>query len=396
MFWSCLTVFAMLQAVVLGMDLTDLQCDEDLVEGYIIPDPVYCDRYLDCDPVTGRAVRLCTEGQGVDLGTGLCEDQSKVDCGSRQVLKDQVKPESIVRKVLTRGGSKLSSPVSPLSTTAVPTDPVPTHTSVHTIDPLAGLVCEKSETGYSVPDPVQCDRYAECSPHGVKTYKLCPDGLALSLERGECDFLVKTDCSDRPQLQPPKGHGPCIRENGKYPLPAHESCSKYVDCRAGEVHVQGCAVGVVFDQVLGCVHPDETNRPGCSANDQYEFQCPHFGLQQRFGDHDRLPHPTDCKLYYACLRNGLPRLNSCTKPQVFNPESGFCDDQDNVPGCEGYYVMEVKNDSIDREKITNEIREKLLKEFGLPSHSRVVRSAKIIEASSAKTVAFVPTASVRL
>ena len=44
MFKSCLTMFAMLHAVVLGMDLADVQCDEDMVEGYIIPDPVYCDR----------------------------------------------------------------------------------------------------------------------------------------------------------------------------------------------------------------------------------------------------------------------------------------------------------------------------------------------------------------
>jgi len=390
MFKSCLTMFAMLHTVVLGMDLADLQCDEDMVEGYVIPDPVYCDRYLDCDPVTGRAVRLCAKGQGLDLGTGMCEDRSRVECDARQeVWWDQVK----VRKVLTRGGSKTISSASSTRAAEVHTVTTTTTPAVHTVDPLAGLVCEKSDDGYAVPDPVQCDRYAECSPHGVKTYRLCPDGLALSLDSGECEFLVKTDCEDRPQLQPPKGRGPCTRENGDYPL---ESCDQFVHCRAGEWHVQGCAVGVVFDELLGCVHPDETDRPGCSATDQYEFQCPHFGLQLRFGDHDRLPHPTDCKLYYACLRSGLPRLNTCPKPKVFNPESGTCDDQDNVPGCEGYYVMEVKNDGIDREKITNEIREKLLKEFGLPSHSRVVRSAKIIEASSAKTVAFIPTASVRL
>jgi len=361
MIWYCFTLLAILQVVVLGMNLTDVQCDNDLVEGYIIPDPVYCDRYLDCDPVTGRTVRLCAEGQGMDLGTGLCGDRSRVDCGSRQVWMDRRKPENVVRKVMTRGGIRPLSSMSPI-----------TPPTVHSVDPMAGLVCEESAHGYIVPDPVQCDRYAECSPHGVKTYRLCPDGLALSLDRGECDFLVKTDCKDRPQLQPPKGQGPCVRENGKYPLPAHESCSQYVDCRAGEAHVQGCAVGVVFDQVLGCVHPDETDRPGCSATDQYDFQCPHFGLQQRFGDHDRLPHPTDCKLYYACLRNGLPRLNTCPKPQVFNPESGFCDDQENVPGCEGYYVIQEKEDIIDREKISNEIREKLLKEFGLPSNSRIV------------------------
>ena len=27
-----------------GIDLTEVQCDPELVEGYVVPDPVYCDR----------------------------------------------------------------------------------------------------------------------------------------------------------------------------------------------------------------------------------------------------------------------------------------------------------------------------------------------------------------
>eukprot|EP00092_Neocalanus_flemingeri_P001937 GFUD01002068.1.p1 GENE.GFUD01002068.1~~GFUD01002068.1.p1 ORF type:complete len:370 (+),score=99.20 GFUD01002068.1:760-1869(+) len=247
-------------------------------------------------------------------------------------------------------------PVSPRFSTQVVAKQSP--------DPLADLTCDQSEEGYIVPDPEQCDRFAECSPHGEKFYKLCPDGLVLSLAKGLCDYPVKVDCTDRPKLQSSLGTGHCIRENGNFPLPADVSCSKYVDCRGGEGHVQSCGSGAVFDQVLGCVHPDETKRPGCSAVDQYNFQCPTFGLNQRFGDHDRLPHPTDCKLFYACLRNGLPRQLGCKKPSVFNPETGLCDDQENVPGCEGYYVKEEVVQE-DRDKIAHEIRKQLIKEFGL-------------------------------
>jgi len=353
-----LTLVKLLLMPHMAMSLTDLladvQCEEDPV-GYIIPDPNHCDRYLDCDPVHGRSVKLCPAGHGVHLVRGGCQEEREADCGARQIWRKQKTGPVAVRKVLTRGGSRPLAPVS--------------------ADPLAALVCSQSREGYIVHDPSQCDRYAECSPHGVKTYQLCPDGLVLSLAKGVCDFPSKVDCSARPKLQPPKGRGHCLRENGKFPLPAELSCSQYVDCRGGDFHVQGCAGGAVYDEVLGCVHPDETDRPGCTAAEKYQFQCPHFGLQQRFGDHDRLPHPTDCKLYFACLRNGLPRLNSCQEPLVFNPQTGFCDEQSNVPGCEGYYREEEKTDTIDRDKITNEIREQLLKEFGLPAKSRVSRSA---------------------
>jgi len=349
--------------------LAGVECDLDPV-GYIIPDPLYCDRYLDCDPATGRNIRLCPTGQVVHQERGVCEDQRKVHCGTRQLWRNnvQTKPQG---KNLARGSFPVVTTTDPRTvfdtadTVAVATVDANDVVSVeNSVDPLSSLVCTKSEEGYIVHDPTQCDRYAACSPHGVKTYKLCPDGLVLSLAKGVCDFQYKTDCTGRARLQEAKGQGVCPRENGRYLLP--ESCNQYVDCRGGEAHVQGCGAGAVFDQVLGCVHPDETDRPGCNAIDKYEFQCPHFGLQQRFGDHDRLPHPTDCKLYYVCLRNGLPRLNSCKKPMVFNQETGLCQEQSKVAGCEGYYSLEEKTDDINKEKIVEEVRKQLLEDLRIP------------------------------
>ena len=124
------------------------------------------------------------------------------------------------------------------------------------------------------------------------------------------------------------------------------------------------------------------SRPGCRAADQFDIQCPYYGpyARLRFGDHDRLPHPKDCNLFYACLRKGLPRLNTCPRPKVFNPKSGFCDDKKNVPGCGGgntsggNNLERVKITEEIREKITEEIREQLFEQFGLPARSRVVRS----------------------
>ena len=49
-------------------------------------------------------------------------------------------------------------------------------------------------------------------------------------------------------------------------------------------------------------------------------------------------------------------------PTVFNPESGFCEHQDKVPGCQGFYP---DTPDLERDKLTQEIREQLLKELGL-------------------------------
>ena len=107
-------------------------------------------------------------------------------------------------------------------------------------------------------------------------------------------------------------------------------------------------------------------RPGCSNLDQSEFQCPVFGRSQKYGDHDRHPHHSDCKLFYSCSKQGQKRLLGCEKPTVFNPVTGLCDAQENVPGCEGYYVTEVAAvDAGERSKIAAEIRKQLIKEFGL-------------------------------
>ena len=50
---------------------------------------------------------------------------------------------------------------------------------------------------------------------------------------------------------------------------------------------------------------------------------------------------------------------------MFNPETGFCEHQDSVPGCEGFYPG--LGQDLEKEKLTEQIREELLKELGLSS-----------------------------
>lgn len=51
----------------------------------------------------------------------------------------------------------------------------------------------------------------------------------------------------------------------------------------------------------------------------------------RFGDHDRFPHPTDCRKFFICLSDGEPRIGGCPFGKVFQPKTGFCDLAKKVP-----------------------------------------------------------------
>jgi len=239
-------------------------------------------------------------------------------------------------------------------------------------DLLSQVDCEISEDGYLVPDPEQCDRYAECTPHGKLILRLCTDGYGLNLNSGKCDLRSKVDCTGRDKLQTPTGTGLCPRLNGNFPVPADVSCSEFIDCREGQPFMQSCGHGAVFDEIFGCVHPDETNRAGCTASEVLGFKCPPSTGEKKFGDHDRFAHPTDCALFYACLSTGKPRLLGCTNPKVFDEESGICKPQELVAGCEETYPpAEVDKDvqAAVREKIEKEIRAELEAKFGLSSGS---------------------------
>jgi len=238
-------------------------------------------------------------------------------------------------------------------------------------DLLLQVECEVSEDGYLVPDPVQCDRYLECTPHGKRIESLCTDGYGLNLQTGKCDLLSKVDCTDREKLQAPTGSGLCPRLNGNFAVSSLISCSDYVDCREGQAFKQSCGYGAVFDPVLGCVHPDQTTREGCTATEVFGFKCPKHDGKFRFGDHNRVAHPTDCAYFYACLSTGQPRLLGCEEPTVFNPESGVCEEAANVPGCENYYPPQQKDLDFEaeRERIEEEIRAEIEAKFGLSAGS---------------------------
>ena len=130
----------------------------------------------------------------------------------------------------------------------------------------------------------------------------------------------------------------CPRAFGLYAVAT--SCTRYYHCRYGVGGVEECPANTVFEPLSSvCVHPDQSSREECAAPQVHSIECPAVGDRPpRFGDHERIPHPSDCSKYYICLLNGQPRLASCPRPMVFDAEFGFCQHYSRVGGCEAFYT----------------------------------------------------------
>jgi len=202
--------------------------------------------------------------------------------------------------------------------------------------------CQPRNHSYTIGDRTNCDMYYQCETNGKLHEHYCDDGFVFSLEILKCDYPHNVNCSERPELQPSKSTNPqCPRMNGFYAFPPTESCQKFYHCLEGSPYEKTCPEGIIFDDTKGaCVHPDLAGRKDCSASKVLDFVCPNAEKRfskLRFGDHDRHPHPSDCRKFYVCTRDGQPRIGGCPLGKVFNPKSGVCDQPKRVPNCVDYY-----------------------------------------------------------
>ena len=281
--------------------LADLRCEGG--EVYVVPDPSHCDRYLLCPEAE---ISLCPAGRTLDTTTGFCAPRAGVACGDRHLnMRDNTREleERLLARIRQLGratsatqtsagtssspveshgnvGVKANSgsrPMNGKTAANLRSETIPEAPAVHTIKDEGARSSPGNEDCaapgvYRVADPGQCDQYTECRD-GVRTVLRCPSGLAFSAARAECDLLARVDCGPRRRLQAP---GParasplCPRRDGLFPVPrgavaatditAAALCSRYVHCSGGLGTVLRCGAGAVFDEVLGCVHPDQTER----------------------------------------------------------------------------------------------------------------------------------------
>ncbi|XP_034936421.1 uncharacterized protein [Chelonus insularis] len=124
---------------------------------------------------------------------------------------------------------------------------------------------------------------------------------------------------------------PACTESSYGRFPYLKSCTKFFECKNGQVTVYSCRPGLAYNPVLAdCDLPE--NVPGCEdiqAQEHTLVVCPRNFIGQ-------VPHPKDCEQYAQCFR-GLTHFMICGPGYVYNIETGYCDVRENVPGCQGNF-----------------------------------------------------------
>jgi hypothetical protein len=200
------------------------------------------------------------------------------------------------------------------------------------LEKIGGTGCPRDSHEYLIADSKQCDKFHVCSRNGyiTKSY-LCLDGMIF--DGKHCSLPFGYDCGSRKALQKPKSkNSNCPRLNGHFHI--EDNCHAYRVCTNGVDRTVNCAGHLVYSKTKGvCTHPDQADRPECSAEKLYGFECPKVRTVYNI-----FPSQEDCRAYFVCSLPGFPpHLGGCPFTLVFNPKTLRCDHPANVEGCENYY-----------------------------------------------------------
>jgi len=294
---------------------------------YVMADPVFCDRYMTCPE---GEMEMCQRGMVLDQVTQLCMLREKVDCKGRERIYREEE-----RSAKAKATNKSKEDISNSNDIHIPS-------VIHTNKATAtGPIHKEGIKDEHLTRPEQ-----EMSNFVFKT----PTKTTTFVSHRHSTTKTTISSSSETRLNPADSLSRKVKMmvDHRQTIPANLLPSKSF---GGTVDITPAGSLPTLRKELD-VLPTTTESP--------------LPLSDSCGSQDQIPHPTDCKLFYTCDDRGQKTLASCDKPQVFNSMTGLCDVQENVPGCEGYYNNQVFTlDTVGREKIVKEIREQLIREFGL-------------------------------
>jgi len=294
---------------------------------YVMADPVFCDRYMTCPE---GEMEMCQRGMVLDQVTQLCMVREKVDCKGRERIYREEE-----RSAKAKATNKAKEDISM-------SNEIPIPSAIHTNKETAtGLIHKEGTKDEHQTRPEQeMSNFVFNTPTKTKTFA----------SHGHSTTKTPVSSPSETRLNPAGSLSRKVKimVDHRQTIPVNLLPSKSLE---GTIDKTPAGSLPTLRKELD-VLPTTAESP--------------LPLSDSCGSQDQIPHPTDCKLFFTCDARGQKTLGSCDKPQVFNSVTGLCDVQENVPGCEGYYNNQVfKLDTVGREKIVKEIREQLIREFGL-------------------------------
>ncbi|XP_046650056.1 chitin-binding domain protein cbd-1-like [Daphnia pulicaria] len=238
------------------------------------------------------------------------------------------------------------------------------------------FTCPEPSGFFAVPGTCGDDYYTCVANQSAPTK--CPSGAVFDPVNLDCEPAEEASCN-----QP----FTCPTSDGVFPYP--EVCSTfYYNCTGGQSSVQYCPGGTIFDpEILECVLnenapclpggiPTTTTTPITSTTTpitstttpisstpttpEGPFVCPAEGTY---------PYPGNCSLYYICTDIGVdPITVPCPSGLVYNPDTTFCDNPENVPECAVTDLYELVDENFSDDDLSKDKKDySVNKGFSCPS-----------------------------
>ncbi|XP_049298656.1 probable chitinase 10 [Anopheles funestus] len=173
--------------------------------------------------------------------------------------------------------------------------------------------CAGVPDGVFINDFTACNAFFTCF-RGEAFPGVCVEPFYFNEEKQLCDHPWEVKCLICPQTE---DLVPTF-------VPIEGECTFYALCIQGIGTLRECDNGLKFDAVQG--NCDLAENVQCDAGICPSNVNPSIPTS--------VPHPTDCSRYYICLNNEATE-QQCAPTLLFNPETRFCDFEENVECQDG-------------------------------------------------------------
>ncbi|KAM7358142.1 uncharacterized protein ACRADG_003199 [Cochliomyia hominivorax] len=304
--------------------------------GVLLRYPYDCNAYINCT-LGCPVMNYCPPDKVFNDFLKICDTPDTAHCTELPMHSTTSTEETTTEQTTT----ELST------TTSTTTEQTTTVTPEQCIPPppfISSDICSDDTQGIYQPYPYNCTAYIKCK--GVEPcLEYCENGKIFNTFLGICDEDI--ECVEIP-LPPPTtttelpittttalpsdvNSNVCRGKEDYTIYPYEKDCSQYLICVEGEVKVENCPQGWLFNaELLLCDKATEevcykgptttstTEEPSTTTKEPIFDLC----LNQPAGK--TFPYKENCELYYYCRGDGQYFIISCPAGNYYDPYTGNC------------------------------------------------------------------------